>query len=162
MTKYEELIQELKNIDLNKAEYMEEEIDIIIHKLKFLPSENLPKAIVLEQSNDFLPLQSSVVDEKIKIAGGKPLTDMMENPDSILIIQNDDSLYSHLPSILNSPAIANSSAVSNNNIYIIQNANFNQTDEQYLKDTEILAEILQPKYFFFGHDGKDWVKFDIQ
>ncbi len=162
MTKYQEIISTLQNIDAAKAEYLGEEIDIILHKLKFLTEDSFPKAIVLDQEQDFLPLESPILAEKIKIAGGRFITNLAENPDCILIIQRSENLYSQFPSLLNDIAVSNSNAFQNNNIFIIQDSNFNQLDENYLKDTEVLAEIFQPKYFVYGHDGSAWVKFEVQ
>lgn len=162
MTKYQELITSLKNSNAAKAEYLEEEIDIIIHKLKFLTEDNLPKAIALNHETGFRPLESSILAEKIKIAGGRYIDNLSDNPDCILLLQRSENLYSQLPSFLNNPAITSSSAFQNNNVYILQEETFNQSDENYLHDTEVLAEILQPKYFIYGHDGSAWVKFDVQ
>lgn len=162
MTKYQEIISNLKLVDPAKAEYLEEEIDIIIHKLKFLTDDNFPKTVVLDQEHNFDPVESSVLAEKIKIAGGKYTANLEENPDCIIILQSNESLYGQLAEILNSNMLKASSAFQNNNIYIIQESYFNSTDENYLKDTEILAEILQHKYFVYGHDGTAWVKFEVQ
>ncbi|MGN0002773.1 MAG: ABC transporter substrate-binding protein [Sphingobacterium composti] len=162
MTKYEELISSLKQIDTAKAEYLEEEIDIIIHKLKFLTEESLPKAIIVDQNRDFQPMDSEILAEKINIAGGRFISSLDQNPDCIVILQRSENLYGQLSELLNNIEIINTSAFQNNNLFIIQEASFNQSDDNYLKDTEILAEIFQPKYFFYGHDGSAWVKFEIQ
>jgi hypothetical protein len=162
MTNFQEIISSLKHTDPSKAEYLEEEIDIITHKLKFLTEDNFPKTIVLDQERNFAPIVSPVLAEKIKIAGGKYSTSLDEDPDCIIFLQSNEGLYGQLAEILNSDQVKASGAFNNNNIYIIQESSFNTEDEDYLKDTEILAEILQPKYFVYGHDGTAWVKFDIQ
>lgn len=162
MTKYQEIISNLKQIDTAKAEYLEEEIDIIIHKLKFLTADNFPKTVVLDQEDNFSPLSSSVLAEKIKIAGGRYSSNLEEGADCIIILQSNESLYGQLAEVLDSVFIKSSGAYQNNNIYIIQEGDFNSGDDTFLKDTEILAEILQPKYFVYGHDGTGWVKFDVQ
>ena len=162
MTKYQEIISNLKQIDTAKAEYLEEEIDIIIHKLKFLTADNLPKTVVLDQEDNFSPLSSSVLAEKIKIAGGRYSSNLAEGADCIIILQSNESLYSHISDMLNNPIVTASSAYQQNNIYIIQENSFNTDDTVYLRDAEILAEILQPKYFVYGHDGSAWVKFDVK
>lgn len=161
MTKYQEIISNLKNINPTKSEYLEEEIDIIVHKLKFLTQESLPKTILLQQENNFAAIDHPVLAEKVKTAGGRYVTLIEENPDCIIILQENESLYSQLSSVLDNELVKESSAFKNNNIYIIQENSFNSNDESYLKDTEILAEILQPKYFVYGHDGTAWVKFDV-
>lgn len=160
MTKYLEIITSLKEVDVSKSEFMEEEIDIMIHKLKFLSQDNLPKTIILDQDNNYLPVISSILEEKVKIAGGRSISDLNQNPDCMIIIQRNDNLYSQLPELIQNQHISESSAFKNNNIFIIQKTNFNTSDQEYLQDTEILAEIIQPKYFVFGHQDIHWVKFD--
>lgn len=161
MTKYEELIDALKQDRPQDAERLEEEIDIIIHKLKFLPVENFPNTVVLSQSSNFEVSGSTELAEKVKIAGGSLMGDNSINPDVIVIIQDDESLYSELPILLSQPHFQKSKAAATNRIYIVHDADFGMNDTQYLSDIEILAEILQPKYFFYGHEGEDWVKFDL-
>lgn len=161
MAKYEELIEELKSVNPEEAARLEEEIDIIIHKLKFLPVESFSNVILLNQQEGFEPYTSTAIAEKVKIAGGSLIDSLDSNPDKIIIIQQDESLYSTLPLLLNQPEIIHSKAFANNAIYIIHRSEFDKKDTDYLSDTEILAEILQPKYFFYGRDGIDWVKFEI-
>ncbi|WP_140939071.1 hypothetical protein [Sphingobacterium lumbrici] len=160
MAKYEELIEELKSVNPEEAARLEEEIDIIVHKLKFLPAESYSNVILLNQQEDFEPYTSTAIAEKVKIAGGNLMDSLDANPDKIIIIQQDESLYSTLPLLLNQPTIIHSKAFTNNEIYIIHRIEFDKEDIDYLADTEILAEILQPKYFFYGRDGVDWVKFE--
>ncbi|MCA5005436.1 ABC transporter substrate-binding protein [Sphingobacterium bovistauri] len=161
MTKFQEIISNLQHINPSKAELLEEEIDIIQHKLKFLSKENLPKTLVLDQKSNFHSLESVVLAEKINTAGGVYIESLDGNPDCIIILQENENLYSQLSNVLDQEKIKATNAYMSNNIYIIQFAAFNTLDEEYLKDTEILAEILQPKYFVYGHDGISWVKFEI-
>lgn len=162
MTKYQEIISSLQQIDPAKAEYLEEEINIIIHKLKFLTEDNFPKTIVLDQQNNFQPFHSAILEEKVKIAGGRYIKAWIDNPDCIIIVQSNESLYGQLADFLNNPIVTTTQAYQLNNIYIIQNIDFGADDQTYLRDTEVLAEILQPKYFIYGHDGTAWVKLDVQ
>ena len=161
MTKYQEIISKLQNIDASKAEYLEEEINIIVHKLKFLTSDNLPKTLLLEWNTNFESLDSVTLQEKIKLAGGNFINSITQNPDCIIFIQNSPDLYTALPEFLNVETVQKSAAFQHNKIFIIQDSNFNKGDESFLQDIEILAEILQSKYFFYGHEGISWVKFDI-
>ena len=162
MTKYQEIIDSLKEHNPAQAEYIDEEINIIIHKLKFLSQDNFPKTIVLNHQTNFEPMQDAIVEEKVKVAGGRFIKHWIDNPDCIIIVQYNESLYSQIADLLNTPIVTASNAYQQNNIYIIQESSFNTDDEVYLRDAEILAEILQPKYFVYGHDGSAWVKFDVQ
>lgn len=162
MTKYEELLSKLKQQNSLDAERVEEEMDIIVHKLKFLAAENFPKVIVLNQYSGFQPSYSDILSEKIKIAGGKLMRSFIDsNPDIIIVIEQNHTLYSTLPTLLDQPEIRLSKAYEANAVYVVYNTMFEDYDEHYLMDIEILAEILQPKYFFFGREGQDWVKFSI-
>lgn len=158
MTKYNELIQQIKQTDINKAEQWEEEIDIIIHKLKFLPQESFPNVIVLSQKDEFKPIYDNILVEKVKIAGGILVENMDQKPSVLIVIQEDQSLYNQIGEIIKSPEHL---FVQENKIFIIQTPSYNLEDEEYIRDTEILAEIIQPKYFYFDREGKDWVKFDV-
>ncbi len=159
MTKYKEIIATLKKKDDVLAEHWEEEIDTIIHKLKFLTSDALPSVCILDQNNDFQAIYSEELQEKVKIAGGTLSNNLHADTAIFIILQRDESLYSEIPTFIN--LHSGSKAVTNNNIYIVQTNQFDDSEENYLQDVEILAEIIQPKYFIFGRNGSDWIKFDL-
>lgn len=162
MTKYEEIIENIKRLDENRAEMMEEEIDIMIHKLKFLPTDSFPNVAILVQNNNFEPLDHPTLEEKVKIAGGTLVKSLNKDPQVIIIIQQTEDLYQILPSYLAELKNKKTRAILENKVFIIHNNTFNKEDEYYLQDVEILAEIIQPKYFHFGHDGQEWVRFNLQ
>ncbi len=161
MTKYEELLAFLKRENNEKAELLEEEINIMVHKLKFLPAESFPSVAILRQKDNFKPTSPESLLEKTTLAGARLVTALHERLDIIVILQDDDSLYSHLPTLLQQDWIQRSLAYQYNRIYIIENPDFDTDLQEYLKESEILAEIFQPKYFHFGHEGNGWIKFDI-
>jgi len=158
MTKYKEIIATLKQQDDVLAEHWEEEIDTIIHKLKFLTPDAIPSVCIVDQNN-FQVIHSDELQEKVKIAGGTLAEKLHSDIAIFIILQRDESLYSLIPTFINSQA--DSKAVANNNIYIVQTDHFNEDEATYLQDVEILAEIIQPKYFIFGRNGSDWIKFDL-
>ncbi|WP_164112664.1 MULTISPECIES: ABC transporter substrate-binding protein [Sphingobacterium] len=159
MTKYNEIIATLKQKDSQLAEHWEEEIDTIVHKLKFLPSDAIPSVCIVDQSNDFQIVYSLDLQEKVKIAGGKLVSDFDKNIGIFIILQKDESLYSIVPSFIQKQQ--DTKAIINNNLYVIHSPQFDANDENYLQDIEILAEIIQSKYFIFGRDVHDWIKFDL-
>lgn len=161
MTKYVEIINLFKTSNPLLAEQIEEEIDIIIHKLKFLPADSLPATLILDQNNDFAPIYTDLLAEKVKIAGGTLSNSIEDNPQVIIIIQASDDLYTILPDYIADLKSRKIRAILENKIFILHGDNFSDLNEKYVRDTEILAEILQPKYFFYGRDGEDWVKFDL-
>ncbi|MDR2283621.1 MAG: hypothetical protein LBE37_10445 [Sphingobacterium sp.] len=158
MTKYKEIIATLRQQDDILAEHWEEEIDTIIHKLKFLTPDAIPSVCIVDQNN-FQVIYSEELQEKVKVAGGTLADNLHSDIAVFIILQRDESLYSVIPTFINLQA--DSKAVANNNIYIVQTHQFNESEENYLQDVEILAEIIQPKYFIFGRNGSDWIKFDL-
>jgi len=161
MTKYEEIIAHLKDVNPAAAEIMEDEVDIIIHKLKFLPKDNFPIVTILEEENDFQPIYNSLLVEKVSIAGGVLSNTLNDNPQVIIIMQQSDNLYTVLPPFLSNLKTQKIRALIENKVFIIQHESLSDNDEKYTNDLEILSEILQPKYFVYGHDGEEWVKFDL-
>ena len=160
MTKYNELLALLTTEDHQHAESLQEEINIMIHKLKFLPAENFPTVVFLSQKDNFEPFSSESLREKVALAGAKLITDLQEKPHIVVVMQHDESLYSHMPDLLQQSWLQHAVAYLNNRIYIIESTDFDTDLRQYLKESEMLAEILQPKYFYFGHEGNGWIKFD--
>ncbi|HMR19251.1 MAG TPA: hypothetical protein PKA53_08120 [Sphingobacterium sp.] len=160
MVYHEQLLATLQSVSPQQAEIMEEEINIMIHKLKFLPKENFPTVTVCPQNNGFAPVFSESLSEKVKIAGGQLISDIEEKPKVIIILKSDDSLYSDLPTLLEQEWLQETPAYRNNRLFIIEIHDFGK-DADFLKETEILAEILQPKYFYFGHEGDGWIRFDL-
>ncbi|MFZ4260794.1 hypothetical protein ACFRAE_02050 [Sphingobacterium sp. HJSM2_6] len=141
-------------------EYLEEEINIIIHKLKFIPQENRPRVnlIVQNQAN----IDTSYITELLSVAGAQVQEQTQEQmqEDIVLFINDSDSFLNEIPKWLGQQ-VQISNAVANNQIYVIQKPQFAQIRENFLVDTEILAEIIQSKYFHYGHEGQYWIKFDL-
>ena len=157
---YNTLLKTLQQTSPQEAENLDEEINILIHKLKYIPQEQRPTVLVLQQTTDFLPLFTEQLADAIAIAGGTLLKEKFDNPSIILIVQDNDSLYSQLPTLLSDHIFSQTDALQKNNLYIIQKIDFG-IGEQFLEDIEISAEIIQPKYFIYGRQGIDWLKFDL-
>lgn len=159
---YERILENQKRTNTIKAEILEEEIDIILHKLKFIEQQQRPSVLVLDQKTNFKPQADEAIQNIIAIAGGKLLTSELDNEvDIILIQQSDDSLYSEVINILQNTAFKDKNAIKANKIYIIQKENFGKDPEDFLADVEIAAETIQSKYFIFGRQGTDWVQFEL-
>src|SRR5690606_14865964 len=138
MTKYQEIIADLKVVDSSQAERMEEEIDIMLHKLKFLSRENFPKTVLLNQSSAFNPIVSRLLEENVQISGCQYITDLKYNPQVIIHIKEKENLYAEISCLLQEELIKSSYAYTYNLIYIIHNKTFNQYDASYRQDLEIL------------------------
>lgn len=158
---YTQLLKAEEEINATRAEQLDEEINILIHKLKFISTEARPSVLVLQQENGFAPLFNAQLVDALAIAGGKALEDKMDDPAVICVVQADDALYSEITSLLEDPILSRSAALKNNKLYIIQKSDFAQNPANFLADVEICAEIAQPKYFVYGREDSDWIKFDI-
>ncbi|KGE15791.1 hypothetical protein [Sphingobacterium deserti] len=145
----------------HEAEYLDEEINILIHKLKFIPQEQRPTVLIVEQRSGFEPIYNDQLLDSVQIAGGSLLQEKFDNPSTLLIVQDNERLYGELSVLLEDDLLARTNAVLANQVYIIQKNDLGLNKEDFLEDVEICAEILQPKYFIYGHQGKDWVKFDL-
>lgn len=159
---YEQLLTATRSKNKERAEYIDEEINIIVHKLKYIPTEERPKVLMIGDvrtfSQDFPPL----VKDSLSIAGGRwTEAEELAVAQKLIIVQDSLQLYSDLPYILSEASFSVSPAVEKNEIYIIQNGSFGLNSDQFLLDVEILAEIVQPKYFVYGHQGEAWVKFEL-
>lgn len=159
---YEQLLTALRLEDKERAEYIDEEINIIIHKLKYIPIEGRPSVLMIDDvrmlNQDFSPLTK----ESILIAGGQWIdVEEVWNAEKIIVVEDSLQLYSDLPHLLSQTTFSASPAVQKNEVYIIQNGTFGTDAKQFLLDVEILAEIIQPKYFVYGHQGDAWVQFGL-
>lgn len=158
---YITLLQHTQQTEPNLAEHLEEEVNILIHKLRFIPEEQRPSTLILTQQSGFKPLFNEQLADSIAIAGGKLLVEKYDNPSHLFIIQDNEKLYTDLPGLLQDEILCRTGAILSNNVYIIQKRNFGMERTDFLHDIEICAEIVQPKYFIYGRKGTDWVPFDI-
>lgn len=143
-------------------EKIEDETSILIHKLKFITASDRPKVLVLDQIEPLEINESAYLQESIKIAGGIPTTTANE-ADKIILIDSGETVFTHIPLLLNDPSIAQSKAIELDQLFIMTKPGFAQTPGyEYLTELESLAEILQPKYFVYGHEGKDWLQFQLK
>lgn len=150
-------------------EHIEERLDIIVHKLKFIPHEHRPTVLF----SDDLYLEnfpeSRYISHLIHLAGGvdyKLLNkeDTERLPD-IIILANDSPLseqLGQLPNTLSRPHWSQTPAVRNNGVYLVHNpAYLRNPGIRIAEDTEILAEIINPKYFIYGRDEDVWLNFQM-
>ncbi len=143
------------------VEKIEDETSILIHKLKFISATDRPKVLVLDQINPLKINDSAYLQESIRIAGGIP-TAFENEADKIIIISSGDHTFTTIPQLLNIPSLASSKAIELDQIFIMTNSQFAHIPGyNYLSELESLAEILQPKYFVYGHEGKDWLQFQL-
>ena len=161
---------------LQLLEAMQERIDIIRHKLKFIDKK--PKVVCIEWMSPLMT-GGNWIPELIEIAGGIPLLSQngkhspvidMEalraaDPEIIVISPCGFPIEKTLQDInflLDLPGWAELSAVKNNQVFIADgNHYFNRSGPRIVDSLEILAEIIHPKQFVFGYQNSAWVQFSV-
>lgn len=148
-------------------------IDRIVNQVKTLPEGSLPKVVALEWTEPLMG-GGNWIPELIEIARGKALLGVKgqhspylsweslteANPDVIVIMPCGFDLArteQESQVLLQHPNWSNLKAVKNERVFIVDgNAYFNRPGPRLVDSAEILAEILHPELFDFGHQGKSW------
>lgn len=147
------------------VENLEERINIIIHKLKFIADENKPRVLFLSNISPVQLINDTYLETIARIAGGIPISASADVAIADVIVVVSESpiprLLTAFPVLLTQPEWAQTAAVKNGNVFIIHHPNhLRQPGALIADDIEILAEILHQKQFFFGRDEDAWMKFE--
>ncbi len=177
---FNDITQIAEKLDVKKEgeillENLLERIELIKHKLKFFPDK--PKVACIEWLSPIM-VSGNWIPEMVEIAGGNSILAengkhspfvkwqqiLDENPDIMVIMPCGFSIQRTLQEIsclTTQQDWHNLKAVKNNQIYIADgNAYFNRSGPRAVDSIEILAEIINPKYFSFGYEGNGWIKFE--
>ncbi len=156
------------------VEELQERCDLIHHKLKFV--EQRPTVACIEWLSPLM-IAGNWTPELIQIAGGTPLLAQSgkhsgyvdfsaiqaADPDILVIAPCGfpmDRTLQEINLLLELPGWNDLSAVKNNRVYIADgNQYFNRSSQKVVDTIELLAEIIHPKQFVFGYEGKGWLKF---
>jgi iron complex transport system substrate-binding protein len=142
------------------TEDLQERIDLIKHKLKFI--EQKP-AVACIANLDTLTLADGSVAELINITGGASEC-QFNDPDIIIVMPTGFAIpqtMQQMDRLLQLPGFNELKAAKNNRVYIAD-GNFNINDpDQLVTLTEVLGEIINPKQFIFGYEGEKWIKFGL-
>jgi len=157
-------------------ERLEERIDIIRHKLKFITDK--PTVACIEWIEPLM-LAGNWTPELVDIAGGRsiltengkhsPFVDWddirLQDPDVIVVMPCGFSIertMKEMNILLALPGFDELKAVKSNRLYIADgNQYFNRSGPRIVDSIEILAEIINPKQFIFGYEGEGWIKFSV-
>jgi iron complex transport system substrate-binding protein len=157
-------------------EDLNERLDIIRHKLKYVESQ--PTVACIEWLEPLM-VSGNWTPELVEMAGGKSLLAeagkhspfikweaiQNANPDVIIVMPCGFSIERTMREIdllLNLPGFTELNAVKNNRLYIADgNQYFNRPGPRIVDSVEILAEIIHPKLFSFGYEGDGWIKFSF-
>lgn len=158
------------------VEELNERVDIIRHKLKFI--ENKPAVACIEWLEPLM-LSGNWMPELVSIAGGASvLTEQgkhspyiewdeirLQDPDIIVVMPCGfpiERTLKEIDTLLQLPGFTEMKAVKNNRIYIADgNQYFNRPGPRIIDSIEILAEIINPKQFIFGYEDEGWIKFSL-
>ncbi len=153
---------------------LQERCDLIHHKLKFV--EQRPSVVCIEWLSPLM-VAGNWTPELISIAGGRSLLaekgkhsgyinfDAIKSADPEVIIVAPcgfpmERTLQEINLLLELPGWYNLQAVKNDKVFICNgNQYFNRSSQKVVDTIELLAEILHPKQFVFGYEGKGWLKF---
>lgn len=144
-----------------------ERLEIIAHKLKFIPDEARPKVHYIQEINPVTITPNPYLDLLIRLSGGIPQTDPSAegfNPSVLLVLSDKPvpDLFKELPMMLSMSEISDIEAIKNNQVFLIHHPEHLKTiGKQLAEDAEILAEIICPGYFIFGRDQDAWMQFSL-
>lgn len=149
------------------VEDLEERINIITHKLKFITDESKPQVFFLADVSPVQLINDAYLETVARIAGGVPIGVFSEGTAADVIVAISEKPVQHLlaalPALLAAPEWAQTPAVRQGNVYIINHPDHLRHPGALLADDiEILAEIFHPKQFVFGRDEDAWMKFEVQ
>jgi len=153
------------------TEYQRERLELIEHKLKFVSER--PLVLCLEDA-EYLKPTTHYFNDLVALAGGKPVSlpdaeDLYtaiaeQNPDVLIIAPPSGSAVQamgSIPQLLERLTFTVINAIKNNRIYVIDADFFVTQCPDMVDRTELLAELLYPKQFIFGYEGKGWIKFGL-
>jgi iron complex transport system substrate-binding protein len=158
------------------VEDLQERVDIIRHKLKFIDQK--PTVACIEWLEPLM-VSGNWIPELVSIAGGTSVLAeagkhspcvkwediAAQNPDIIIVMPCGFAIERTMKEVnilLQQPGFADLKAVKNNRIYIADgNQYFNRPGPRIVDSIEIMAEIINPKQFIFGYEGNGWIKFSV-
>ena len=161
------ILGEISNrVDLatSLTEAIEESVAIIVHKLKFIELEHRPLVYFLHGIEPVYSEPSDYLEQLTRLAGGRVevLDDTAEFQPQVLIVASNQpvqEVLGKLPLVLSTAFWQGTPAVQQDNVYIVQPEVFRSPGMNFIEDLEILAEILHPGYFIFGHESRAWLSF---
>ncbi|WP_421938487.1 hypothetical protein [Pedobacter sp.] len=140
-------------LDATKQEELQERLDLVEHKIKFM--DKVPVACLgVDNTSGYL------LAEEIALAGGMIEADPLS---AVFIIYYQPGktltdLMREVPAVLN----ANWQAVQNNRIILLNDdVERVRNAENAVALIEDIAEMLHPGSFIFGHEGDKWIRFGV-
>ena len=138
-------------LDAAKQEDLQERLDIVEHKIKFM--DKMPVALLDVNNNP-----TYFLSEEISLSGGMIESDVFS---AVFIIYYQPGktltdLMREVPAILNPEW----QAVKNNRVILLNDdADRQCSAENAVSLIEDMAEMIHPGSFIFGHEGDKWIRF---
>jgi iron complex transport system substrate-binding protein len=158
------------------VEELQERVDIIRHKLKYIESK--PTVACIEWLEPLM-VSGNWIPELVNIAGGTSILAeagkhspyvqwqdiQLQNPDIIIVMPCGFSIErttKEMDLLLQLPGFGDLKAIKNNRLYLADgNQYFNRPGPRIVDSIEIMAEIINPKQFIFGYEGEGWIRFAL-
>ena len=183
--KFDDIFEDIKTVaqalDVSEIgdiliEDLQERVDIIRHKLKYVDSR--PTVACIEWLEPLM-VSGNWIPEVVSIAGGTSILAeagkhspfikwddiRLANPDVIVVMPCGfpiERTMKEMNILLDLPGFADLTAVKNNRLYITDgNQYFNRPGPRIVDSIEIIGEIIHPKLFNFGYEGNGWIKFSF-
>ncbi|MFB5945193.1 hypothetical protein [Albibacterium profundi] len=156
-------------MDIHIPADLEERINIVIHKLKFIAEDQKPRVLVMTAVNSPEYEMNERLSGLLRMAGARVYDAQVGdgsgkfNPDLILVLADHfEHLFGDLAVLLSLDEWKETNAVKNNRIYLVdRESNLSDDESQLADDLELLAEIIYPQYLTYGGNGDKWIQFDV-
>lgn len=135
-------------------EELQERVDIIRHKIKFM--DKVPVAC-LDSEN-----KSNFALEEVIVSAGGILHDFVDTSKVVIYLEKGKSMLELMGIV---PPLLDKSwpAVVYNRVYLMNGQDLDFDDpEDMVSAMEDIAEMLYPGFFVFGNEGIDWLSFKTQ
>lgn len=149
-------------------ESLEERINLVKHKLKFIGAEKRPKVLVLTSVIPPIYGTSDYFNHLVETAGGNPysteeLAESDPMPDLILVLSKEfEKLFGTVGSLVTTQDWQQMPAVKNNRVFLINgNHHLRGMDLNVATDIELLGQLFFPEYLTFSEPGENWVQFEL-
>lgn len=139
--------------DETLREDLQERVDIILHKIKFM--DKVP-VICLDTQNT----PNSILNILITSVAGE----IQEHPMQAKVLIYHETQVSMLELMGVVPSLMQQEwpAVEFNRVYLMEDTSaFLSDPESFVASLEDVAEMLYPGYFIFGNEGKNWSSFGV-
>lgn len=148
---------------------LEERIDLIEHKLKFIHENQKPSVLFMTALNPPVFESSTYISELLKTVAARaydsqtPEGDGEFDPEILIVVsERYEEELGNLAQLLMLPEWRQTPAAQKSRIYLIDGKRgFKGYSPSIADDVETLAEIIYPQYLTFGGNGDRWMQFEL-